>query len=84
MEANQGKETGPVNPELQKHIRFQQAGWLTLCAWPVATIAAAMCNVSVMRIILMSVLMIGVAILIFAIGYTGQQELKQRDDESTK
>ena len=80
MEKDQGKDREPVSPELQKCIRFQQAGWILFCCWPVAAVVAAMRNVSPMIISVMSFLMIMVAIIIFAIGHTGRQELKERDE----
>ena len=80
MEKDQGKAREDVSSELQKYIRFQQAGWIMFCCWPVAAIVAAMRNLSIAAISAMSVLMIMAAIIIFAIGHTGRQELKEREE----
>lgn len=81
METDQRQDRKPEAAlELRRCVRFQQAGWLMFCCWPVAAIVAAMCNLSTMAIGAMSVLMIMAAVIVFAIGHTGLQELKEREN----
>lgn len=80
METDQRQDSKPeAAAELRRYIRFQQAGWLMFCAWPVGMIAAAYFDVNPTQISIISVLWVMAAIIIFAIGHTGKQELKERE-----
>ena len=65
-----------VNP-VQKYIRLQEIGLACWLAWPVAMILADMYGLASI-IPIMSVLLLMVGVVIFAIGHVGRQELKTR------
>jgi len=66
-----------IDPEKHKYMRFMQVGLSFIFAWPVAIMLAAMYGLESM-VPIMSVLIVGIGVLIFAFGYTGWQELRER------
>ncbi len=80
MAAGTHRENSKHVIDLAKHkcMRFMQVGLSFVFAWPVAIMLAAMYGLKSM-VPIMSVLMVGVGVLIFAFGYTGRQELKERE-----
>lgn len=78
METGQRKDSKlSVSPELRKYIRLQEIGMAVFLSWPVAMMLAAMYGLDAI-IPVMSVLLIMVAVIIFAIGHVGRQELKEQ------
>ena len=66
-----------VDASLRKYIRLQEIGMAVFLSWPVAMMLAAMYGLDAI-IPVMSVLLIMVAVIIFAIGHVGRQELKEQ------
>ena len=66
----------PVNPE-RKYIRLQEIGMAHWLTWPVAMMLADMYHVQHI-IPIMSVLLIYIGVVIFAIGYVGRQKLREQ------
>jgi len=58
-----------------------QAGLSFIFAWPVAIMLAAMYGLKTL-VPVVSVLMVMVGVLIFAIGAVGRQELRDKKDET--
>lgn len=67
----------PVDPEKRRYLRFMQVGLSCILAWPVAIMLAAMYGLKSL-IPSVSVLMVMIGEIIFAIGYVGRQELRER------
>lgn len=70
-----------VDPEKRKYMWFMQVGLSCILAWPVAIMLAAMYGLESL-IPIVSVLMIMIGVLIFAIGNVGRQELQDKPDET--
>jgi len=68
----------PVDPEKRKYMRFMQVGLSCILAWPVAIMLAAMYGLENI-VPIMSVLIVMIGVVIFAIGYVGAQELRERE-----
>jgi uncharacterized membrane protein len=68
-----------VNPA-RKYIRLQEIGLAFFLSWPVAMMAADMYGLQYI-IPIMSVLLIGVAVILFAIGHEGRQGLREQKRE---
>ena len=66
-----------IRPE-RKYIRLQEIGLAHWLAWPTAMMLAAMYGLQHI-IPVMSVLLLMVGVIIFAIGYVGRQELRERE-----
>jgi len=66
-----------INPAKHKYMRFMQVGLSIFFACPAAIAFIGTFRIKVDSIIL-AVAMIGLAVFVFAIGYTGWQELKER------
>ena len=69
-----------VTPELRKYIRIQIAGMAIFLSWPVAMMLATMYGLDYI-IPQISALLIIIALIVFAIGLVGRQELKERTRE---
>lgn len=69
-----------VSPELRKYIRIQIAGMAIFLSWPVAMMLATMYCLDYI-IPQISALLIIIALIVFAIGLVGRQELKERTRE---
>ena len=67
----------PIDPEKRKYMRFMQVGLSCILAWPVAIMLAAMYGLQ-NQVPIMSVLMVMIGLVIFAIGDIGRQELAER------
>lgn len=76
-----GNSKHQIDPEQQKYMRFMQAGLSFIFAWPVAIMLAAMYGLKTL-VPVVSVLMVMVGVLIFAIGAVGRQELRDKKDET--
>ena len=66
-----------IDPEKRKCMRFMQVGLSCIVAWPVAIMLAAMYGLQ-NQVPIMSVVMVMIGIVIFAIGYVGRQELAEQ------
>lgn len=92
METDRPKDSKPeMVAKSRRYIRFQQAAWLMLCAWPVALIAMAyyyrvptMAEGDIALAVGGSVVWIAAAVIMFYIGYSGQKELKKQETKSTE
>jgi len=60
----------------RKYLRFMEVGMAIFLAWPVAVVAAGTFGLNI-RCDILSVLMIMVAVVVFAIGHVGRQELEE-------
>jgi hypothetical protein len=67
----------PIVREKLKCMRFMQVGLSCILAWPVAIMLAAMYGLENM-VPIMSVVMVMIGVVVFAIGYVGRQELRGR------
>lgn len=67
-----------VSPELRKIIRVQIVGMSIFLSWPVAMMLATMYGLDYI-IPQISALLIIIALIVFAIGHVGRQELKERN-----
>jgi hypothetical protein len=77
MDTGQRESRKPqINP-VRKYIWCQQVGMAIFFAWPVAIMLASMFDLDYI-VVQMSVLMVGIAVLIFAIGHVGREELAER------
>jgi hypothetical protein len=70
-----------VDPEKRKYMRLMQIGLSCILAWPVVIMLAAMYGLeNIVPII--SVLMVMIGVVIFAIGEIGRQELRDKENET--
>lgn len=79
MARTSGEDCQHTVDPARKYIRCQIAGWFMVCSWPVAMYLAAMYGFGHI-IYAMSVLLLMTAVIIFAIGHVGRQELKERKE----
>jgi len=78
METTEGtSRKDRVNPA-RKYIRLQEVGLAFFLSWPVAMMVATIYNLGYI-IPIMSVLLIYIGVVIFAIGHVGRQELAERE-----
>lgn len=66
---------------VRKYIRLQEIGMAHWLVWPVAMILADMYDLQTI-IPIMSVLLIYIGVVIFAIGHVGRQEFNERELKS--
>jgi len=76
--AREGRKDKVVNPA-RKYIRLQEIGMSCWLSWPVALILADMYSLHRFMGII-TVLLIYIGVVIFAIGHYGRQELRARED----
>lgn len=77
MEGTEKEDRSDKVAEERKYLRIQYVGMGIFLSWPVAMVLAAMYGLDAI-IPAMSVLLIMVAVIIFAIGHVGRQELKEQ------
>jgi len=65
----------------RRYLRLQEIGLAFLCAWPVAMQIAAMYGLGLI-IPQISALMLMAAVVFFAIGHVGRQELRDKENET--
>lgn len=76
--AREGRKDKVVNPE-RRYIRLQEIGMSCWLSWPVALMLADMYDLHRFMGII-TVLLLYIGVVIFAIGHYGRQELRARED----